>query len=74
LFQRSAHISGFGDCEALPIKTLMWKPGGRVFETIGYTNLAGKLFIRSKPFPNTNNGYNGRQFHVSTIVVYNFAL
>lgn len=57
-------------CGGVAIKTLMWKPmKRRIFETVGFVDLSGNVYMKFEPFPNTKYGYNGRQFQVSTILV-----
>ena len=54
-----------------PLMTLMFRKGGRQWNTIGHLHLSGDTKLQSEVYPNVNYGFNGKLFIVSTLEVYN---
>ncbi|KAL4220540.1 hypothetical protein ACF0H5_020938 [Mactra antiquata] len=62
---------GSPKCLGYNIETLLWaKTGGtrtREFSSVGYVEINGNVVIESDIFPNMKYGYNGFEFHISTL-------
>ena len=57
-------------CSAMTMSTLLWKEGGRrELSPVGHYCSEGGSEILGDIFPNTNFGFNGRHFIVSTMLV-----
>ncbi|XP_076082815.1 glutamate receptor ionotropic, kainate 4-like isoform X1 [Mytilus galloprovincialis] len=50
-----------------PLMTLMFRKGGRQWNTIGHLHLSGDTKLQSEVYPNVNYGFNGKLFIVSTL-------
>jgi len=50
----------------------MWTSNGREWSNVAYVDINGRLTVNGEIFPNSEFGFNGRRFNVSTLEVYSY--